>query len=174
MCSLLQTVLKELYQWRPSWLCPVLWREAAEDVCQWDKDTATQLAGTAGMSPSIPSQGRWGSGLDPFTVMGTTTLAEQKTSWQNAYFSQEFSGIYNILHSSCILALLQGILKIIPFAYINTCKLNAFENALRHWCQMAWSKSPCTLGILPAESGWRPTENVLGASQLPKLLQGHV
>lgn len=135
MCSLLQTVLKELYQWRPSWLCSLLWREAAADVCQWDKDTATKLAGTAGMSPSIPSKGYWGSGLDAFTVMGTTALAEQKASWQNAYFSQEFSGIYNILHSSCILALLQGILKIIAFAYISIFKLNAFENALRHRCQ---------------------------------------
>lgn len=66
------------------------------------------------------------------------------------------SRIFRYLQS-CILALLQGILKIIPFAYINTCKLNAFENALRHWCQMAWSKPPCTLGILPAESGWRQT-----------------
>lgn len=80
-CSLLQTVFKELHQRRPPWLCSLLRREAAEDVCQWDKDTATQLAGTAGMSPSIPSPGSWGWGLEPFAITRTTSLAGQKAAW---------------------------------------------------------------------------------------------
>lgn len=50
--SVLATVFKELHQWRPSRLCSLLRREAQADVCQWDQDTATQLAGTPGKNGS--------------------------------------------------------------------------------------------------------------------------
>lgn len=158
MHSLLPTVFKELHQRRPPGLCSLLRGEAEADVCQRDKDAATQLAGAAGMSPSIPSAASWGSGFEPFTVMGTTSLAEHKVAWQNAYFSQEFSVISKLLHSSSILALLQSMLKINPFGYINTCKLNVFESALGHWGQLARSKPPCLLGnCLPDEGACRQT-----------------
>lgn len=158
MCSLMPTVFKELYQRRTPRLCSLLWREAEEDVCQWDKDAATQLAGAAGTRPSIPSPCRWGSGFKPFTITRTASLAGLKAGQQNAYFSQEFSGISKILHSLCSLALLQRMLKISPFSYINTCKLNVLESALRHWGQLAQSKPLCMLGnCLPDEGGCRKT-----------------
>lgn len=146
MCSLLPTVFKELYQRRPPRLCSLLWREAEADVCQWDKDTATQLAGAAGTSPSMSSSGNWASGFKPFAVTRTASLSGQNVGWQNAYFCQEFSDNSNILHSPYILALLQSVLKFNPFGCINICKFNVLESAVGHWGKLAQSKPLCVLG----------------------------
>lgn len=156
MYFLLPTVFKELYQRRPPRLCSLLWREAEADVCQWDKDTATQLAGAAGMRPSLSSPGNWGSGFKPFTVTRTMSLSGQVMEQQNAYFCQEFSCNSNILHSPYILDLLQSVLKINPFGCISTCKLNV---CCWYWGQLAQSKPQCVFKetYLADEGGCRQT-----------------
>lgn len=78
---------------------------------------------------------------------------DKKKKKRKAYFSPELSGVSKILHSP---HMPQCILKIMPFANINTCKLNVCKNVLGHWGQLALSKPPCMLGILPDE-GCRQT-----------------
>lgn len=156
MCSLLPTVFKELYQRRPPRLCSLLWREAEADICQWDKDTATQLAGAAGMSPSMLSPGNWGSEFKPFTVTRSTSLSGQNVGQQSAYSCQEFSGNSNIFHSPYILALLQSMLKINSFGWINICKLNVLGVLLgieaswhRNSSRWRWLQVNCFLWVVP-------------------------
>lgn len=78
----------------------------------------------------------------------TESSVIKKKKKRKAYFSPELSGVSKILHSP---HMPQCILKIMPFANINTCKLNVCKNVLGHWGQLALSKPPCMLGILPDE-----------------------